>query len=216
MIERQFLGSEENQYNYRVDSALRSSFTLTQLQRSLSELGMTAENVTAYLKSKGSNYSIFNDESVKHHIPFTRAVMTAFLSQSDYSDQDAITFDASSLGVDLFAHSWHNCTQAEEYMREAISSESTVAINGGKLVAKDKGFVTALCVETFVTSKSTFIEGVWYSPSEKYTRDEIRTSLSSGNRDVRFIEGKWLPIRGAYTADRLLQEAKNSVETIIQ
>jgi hypothetical protein len=213
MTER-YIGSQNERDSGKVlgtDSAIRSSFTITQLQETLRRYGIDAQQF--YADIRGECLSDIDERGGEGSdvMPFSRAVLLSQFSYQDLEQVAQFPYEENALHVDLFAKPWRNCTEAEDFFRKSLAEDSVLAVNAGRLVVKPRGYITALCVESFSTEAGTFIEGVWYSPVSSDAREKIKDAITDQKSVISLTEGSWLPVRGAYTADRLIEDARATV-----
>lgn len=192
-----------------------TAFTITQLQSSLENRDITPDGFYSLISDKEFIETNISRIGANSQLPFTTAVSLAHASYEDYlscsNRENQLPYEQNALSVDLFARMWRNCTESEAKMRESLQSDAIVEVNEGRLVVKGEGYLTALCIDTFVTDRSTFIKGVWYSPVDMDTRDRLRNALENHDLSLKVTEGLWIPTRGAYTADSLLESTRSAV-----
>lgn len=199
----------QEQQDYELSlSALKSSLTVTQLQNTLRSLEVPENVFLTSLTDPQIGVRIIKGYEQKQIAPFSLAVLLSQYGFEEVGDFINTNFEDNQLSVELFARSWFNCTSSESYFNEALSKKRLLPINNGRLVIKPIGEMTALCIDTFSTTRATFIEGVWYSPIDRSIRNNIRDSFDKDLPHVSIPEGSWLPIRSAYTAEGLLEKTK--------
>ncbi len=126
--------------------------------------------------------------------------------------------DGVNLEVKTYHNDWILCQDAEDYMDKALKMNALVLVNGSILM-KTVGKFTGLCVRSFSTAKSTFLEGNWYSPTDEESREAIKKGFDMGQGHVDLAEGSWVLLRSIYgdkKGQEVLAKSKKAAENFPQ
>lgn len=121
--------------------------------------------------------------------------------------------------IELGHDFWYLCPEAETRLLTSLRNNSLLLVNE-KLLTKFKGKLSAICLDTFSTEDGqTFVEGNWYSPTEKKLRNQIRTAFDKGTSRVELQKGTWALMRPITdtqnkNAETILKSAKRKAENL--
>jgi len=90
---------------------------------------------------------------------------------------------------------WWLCNMAEPRLATSMENTAVVLVNGSLLVKFDGKF-SALCLQNTTTKEGfTFLEGTWYSPVDRKTRDIIKRSFDEGEAKLTLEQAEWALMR---------------------
>lgn len=108
------------------------------------------------------------DVSTEQHL---LAKLSALISVDKWSPKlkDRLCDELVGADVELLLthNNWTLCNRSEDKLWQSINLGLTVLVEG-KLLLKGSGKISALCLESFVSSSGfRFVKGCWYSPSQE-------------------------------------------------
>jgi len=116
---------------------------------------------------------------------------------------------------------WWLCDMAEPRLMESMQNTAVVLVNGSLLVKFDGKF-TALCLQTTTTKEGyAFLEGTWYSPVDKATREAIKDSFDQGRAKLTLEQAEWALMRpleqnfdSGQSAEEILRQAREFAQSL--
>ena len=79
---------------------------------------------------------------------------------------------------------WNLCKDAEIKMDKGISAGQGLVLIDNVILAKNNGYVTGLCLKPIATTQGILIPGMWYSPTSKDFRDQVRNAIAIGRTNL--------------------------------
>jgi hypothetical protein len=110
--------------------------------------------------------------------------------------------------------SWYLCSAAEPRLAKSVEESAVMAIgeeDNPYFLVKFRGKLSGLCLQDVTTSDGkVFVRGIWYSPTDRTTRDALRDAFDAGKGKVDLQKGNWAlmrPIRPKGNAEQLVNDA---------